>query len=148
MKIIKIQNMRLLIMALITFSVAMLVSCSPGSETGTEQKGVVFYSAAKPGPWESQAADHETEITVTRAKDYKTINVNVPFAKNNEKNHYVEAIVILDLERKELKKMSFEKGKGSKNVKFDFPASFNTPVYVVMKCNKHDMWEKLVDWSE
>jgi desulfoferrodoxin (superoxide reductase-like protein) len=60
----------------------------------------------------------------------------------------VEVIVVLDLERKELKKLSFEKGKPAKGAKFEFPANFNKSVYVVMKCNKHDMWEKLVDWSE
>ena len=123
------------------------ISCGE-TETDTARDKVVFYSAAKPGIWTSQAADHEPEVTVTRVDDRKILNVNIPFTRQKDKNHYVEVIFILDLERKELKKMSFQKGRASKGAKFDFPDNFNTPVYVVMKCNKHDMWEKLVDWSE
>jgi desulfoferrodoxin (superoxide reductase-like protein) len=124
-----------------------IISCTD-SGTGTEKNEIKFYSAAHPGIWTSQAADHEPEVTITRVDDRKILNVNIPFARQKEKNHYVEVIVILDLDRKELKKVSFQKGRASKGAKFDFPDNFHTPVYVVMKCNKHDMWEKLVDWSE
>jgi desulfoferrodoxin (superoxide reductase-like protein) len=123
------------------------ISCGD-SENDSEQNKVAFYSAANPGIWTSQAADHEPEVTITRVDDRKILSVNIPFTKKKEKNHYVEVIVILDLDRKELKKVSFEKGRAYKGAKFDFPDNFNTPIYVVMKCNKHDMWEKLVDWSE
>jgi len=133
--------------AMLIILVFAFISCSD-SGGDSERNRVVFYSAANPGIWESQAADHEPEVTITRVNDRKVLNVNVPFTRKKEKDHYVEVIVILDLERKELKKMSFGRGKMVRNVRFDFPDNFNKPVYVVMKCNKHDMWEKLVDWSE
>lgn len=124
------------------------VSDNSGEETQGRDGGVKFYSPASPGIWEQQAADHDPEITITRVDDRKTINVNIPFAQEYDPRHYVEVIVVLDLNRKELKKVNFPRGRASKGARFDFPESYNTPVYVVMKCNKHGMWEKLVDWSE
>jgi desulfoferrodoxin (superoxide reductase-like protein) len=126
-------------------------SCAANDKSGgtiVEKSEVPFYSAASPGIWKSQSIDHEAEITITRINDRKTLNVQIPFAKKKEKNHYVEVIVILDLKRKELQKKSFEKGGAENGATFDLPADFNSPVYVVMKCNLHDMWEKLVDWNE
>lgn len=136
--------------ALSAIALAALASCGDESDTagGTKQHEVVFYSAANPGPWIEQAADHEPEIIITRVDDRKILNVNVPFAQRKERNHFVEVVVILDSKRKELKKVTFQKGRSHKGAQFDFPEDFNAPVYVVMKCNKHDMWEKLVDWSE
>jgi desulfoferrodoxin (superoxide reductase-like protein) len=130
---------------------AVQFSCAADEKSGgtiAEKNEVPFYSTASPGIWKSQAVDHEVEVTVTRINDRKTINVQIPFAKKKEKNHYVEVIVILDLKRKELQKKSFEKGGAENGASFDFPAEFNSPVYVVMKCNLHDMWEKLVDLNE
>lgn len=144
------RDVRAVFAALPFVALAVLASCSDDSETagGMKKHEVVFYSAANPGPWIDQAADHEPEITIFRVNDRKILNVNVPFARRREKNHYVEVIVILDSQRKELKKVTFKKGRSHKGAQFDFPDNFNTPVYVVIKCNKHDMWEKLVDWSE
>ncbi len=123
------------------------VSCGQDTET-VGRNEVKFYSAADPGPWTEQAADHEPEVTITRVDDRKILNVSIPFARQGDKQHYVEVIVLLDLDRKQIRKVSFEKGRASKGAKFDFPENYSSPVYVVMKCNRHDMWEKLVDWSE
>jgi desulfoferrodoxin (superoxide reductase-like protein) len=123
------------------------VSDRPAGDTvGTNE--VQFYNAADPGPWESKAAEHDIEITVTRVNESKILDVQVPFAKNREKKHYIEAIVILDVNRNELKKKSFDRKRGEAGAKFEFPENFTDPVYVVVKCNLHDMWEKVVDWSE
>jgi hypothetical protein len=62
----------------------MIISCSD-SGSDSERNKVVFYSAANPGIWESQAADHEPEVTVTRVDDSKILNVNIPFARKREK---------------------------------------------------------------
>lgn len=141
---------RLLIAALITVAVGIVASCGSDGEgeNGIMRNGVTFYSASSPGPWTEQAADHDPEITITRTGDGKSMNVIVPFTKRKEKDHYVEAIIVLDLNGRELRKVSFERGRDRRGARFDFPESYDTPVYVVIKCNKHDMWEKLVDWSE
>lgn len=143
----KVKMYRIYCVIIFVIFSCMMMSCID-SGGDSEGRKVVFYNAANPGPWVPQAADHEPEVTITRIDDRKILNVYVPFARKREKNHYVEVIAVLDLERKELKKMSFERGKPVRGVKFEFPESFDSPVYVVMKCNKHDMWEKLVDWSE
>lgn len=151
MKNIKIKNKYILISVLAAFFVASLISCSSDNDSEVEKKkgGMAFFSAANPGPWTEQAVDHEAEITITRIDNRKIIDVNIPFAQQKEQRHYVEAIVIMDINRNELQKKSFVKGRGTeKGAKFDFPENYDSPVYVVMKCNLHDMWEKLVDWSE
>jgi desulfoferrodoxin (superoxide reductase-like protein) len=130
---------------------ATLLSCGPGSESGdrgTERNEVKFFSSARPGPWKAQASDHEPEITITKTVDRKTIYVRIPFAQPREKSHHVEAIAVLDLDRKELQKATFENMRADKGARFDFSADYNSPVYIVMKCNLHDMWEKLVYWKE
>jgi desulfoferrodoxin (superoxide reductase-like protein) len=151
MKDLKMRNINIFVLMMLsvaTFLVSCTVSDNSGGDSGGKTGGVVFYSPASPGIWEQQAAEHDPEITITRTNENKTINVNIPFAQQTDARHYIEVIVVLDLNRNELKKVSFDKKRKNKGAKFDFPESFNTPVYVVMKCNKHGMWEKLVDWSE
>ncbi|HOT45053.1 MAG TPA: desulfoferrodoxin family protein [Spirochaetota bacterium] len=140
---------RAVIIILMTVA-AMEISCGSGDRSGQDEEAgtVRFYSAADPGKWESKAADHDVEITITRVNDRKYINVHVPFAKNREKKHYVEAILLLDANRKELQKKSFARGSGEEGARFEVQDSFNDPVTVVIKCNLHDMWEKQVDWNE
>jgi desulfoferrodoxin (superoxide reductase-like protein) len=130
---------------------ALQLSCTMMDSSGPGKAGkevIKFYSAANPGPWASEAADHDVSITITRVNDSKVINVQVPFAKNRERKHYVEAILLLDAKKNELQKRSFERGFGEEGARFEVPDSFNEPVFVVVKCNLHDMWERLVDWSE
>ena len=131
--------------------VALQISCTVSDKSGQGSEGkaeVKFYSAADPGVWKSQVVDHDVDITITRVNDKKVINVQVPFAKNRQKKHYVEAILLLDANKNELQKKSFNKGFGEEGAQFEVPDNFNEPVFVVVKCNLHDMWEKLVDWSE
>jgi hypothetical protein len=43
---------------------------------------------------------------------------------------------------------SSNKGFGEEGARFEVPDNFNEPVFVAVKCNLHDMWGKLVDWSD
>jgi desulfoferrodoxin (superoxide reductase-like protein) len=131
--------------------VAVQLSCTMSDDQGQEgggKKEVRFFSAANPGVWESKAAEHDAEITITRVNDKKVVNVQVPFARDRQKKHYVEAILLLDASKKELQKKAFTKGFGEEGASFEVPVDFNEPVYIVVKCNLHGMWEKLVDWNE
>jgi desulfoferrodoxin (superoxide reductase-like protein) len=141
---------KLIAAALASFAMVQM-SCTMSDKPAvekTEKSEVKFYSAADPGMWESKAAEHDVDITITKVNDKKILNVRVPFAKDRDKRHYIEAIVLLDANRNELQKKSFHKSSGDDGAQFEVPADFNTPVYVVMKCNLHDMWEKLVTWDE
>ena len=151
MKFIKTSIAHPGIFLLSTVALMSALSCTSDTDTELENKkqGVQFYTAAKPGPWANQSADHDVEITITRDSEGKTIHVYIPFAAKKEQRHYVESILILDSKGKELQKKSFLKGRGSdKGATFNFPENFNEPVFVVLKCNLHDMWEKKVAWSE
>ncbi len=143
------SNMQRAVIIILVSIAAIEISCGWGDKSGQDGKNEIkFYSAADPGVWESKAADHDVDITITRVNDKKYINVQVPFAKNREKKHYVEVILLLDANRKELQKKSFDRGSGEEGARFEVPDSFNDPVTVVIKCNLHDMWEKPVDWND
>jgi len=149
MKAYRVLFFYIMFAAIGTFLAVSLLSCTSENDTGAEKKGgVEFFYIDKPGPWVDQALDHDPEITITRVDDRKILNVHIPFARQTNRKHYVEAILVLDMKRNELKKKSMEAGRGLVGAQFDFPDNYQTPVYVVMKCNLHDMWEKLVDWSE
>jgi desulfoferrodoxin (superoxide reductase-like protein) len=139
--------MRSLIMALTAFAAVSIISCTQGSETEVvnEKHEVRFHSTEEPGHWKEQTVDHEMDVTVAKSGDRKTINVKIPFAEQREKRHYAETIVILDMNMKEIRKISFDRKRPSGRASFDFPADSTGFVYVVMKCNLHDMWKKKVD---
>lgn len=149
-----IKRMAHLIIVVTAIFAVMQCSCNmsdtsgPGGGADVRAGEVRYYSAADPGVWESRVEDHDADITVIRVNDTKVINVHVPFTNKREKKHYLEAIVLLDSNKKQLQKKSFEKGFGEEGAKFEVPADFNEQVYVVIKCNLHDMWEKPVDLSE
>ena len=129
----------------------LLSSCTVSDMSGSDvdgKKEIRFYNAGDPGIWESEAASHDAEIIITRVDDKKVISVQVPFSKNGDRRHYAESILILDIERNILQKRSYTRGLGVKPVKFEFPDDFDKTVYVVISCNKHGLWEKLVDWNE
>jgi desulfoferrodoxin (superoxide reductase-like protein) len=143
----KIRSMRFFVIALTASVTVAIISCTQGGETDVvnEKHEVRFHSAANPGHWEAQAIDHELDVTVTKSIDRKTINVKIPFAEQREKRHYAETIVILDMNMKEIRKISFDRKRPSGRASFDFPADYTGSVYVIMKCNLHDMWKKKVD---
>jgi desulfoferrodoxin (superoxide reductase-like protein) len=142
--------MKIFPLALLTVVTVFVSACVPTDrESNTPQPGEVpFHSAVNPGVWESQVADHEPVVTVTDLNDRKVLNVQVPFSQKRDHHHYVEAILLLDQKRKELQKKTFDSGSGAGGAVFELPGDYNSRVYVVVKCNLHDMWEKPVDWSE
>lgn len=138
----------ILVSPVLTIIVVFVSACtvSDQSGAGSVSPGVVkFHSAENPGIWESKIDEHDAEIMVTLLNDKKIINIQVPFAKKKEKNHYVEAIILLDQNKKEIRKKSFESGYGEEGAQFELQADYNQPLSVVIKCSAHDMWEKPVD---
>jgi desulfoferrodoxin (superoxide reductase-like protein) len=124
-----------------------ITSCSDsggifsGDEKGKIQK---FYSADEPGRWEAQAADHDIQVSIIEdAKGKRGIEVFVPFTKERNEQHYVEAIVLLDEKNRELAKRSFKRGEKAITI-FEITDKIKFPVYVVSKCNMHEMWRKKI----
>jgi desulfoferrodoxin (superoxide reductase-like protein) len=138
------------IISALVISAALLSSCTgtdkPGSEPIGQNNGKKYFTVSDPGVWEQKAAEHDIEITISRVNDKKILEVHVPFAKNREINHYIEAIAVIDKDEKEIQVKRFKRGFGDEGAKFEFPEDFNEPVSVLVKCSLHDMWVKPVDW--
>jgi desulfoferrodoxin (superoxide reductase-like protein) len=126
---------------------AFVISCSDsGGVFSDGEKGKVqkFYSADEPGRWEAQAADHDIEVSIIEdAKGKRGIEVFVPFTRERSEQHYVEAIVLLDEKDRELAKKSFKRGEKALTI-FEITDKIKFPVYVVSKCNMHEMWRKKI----
>lgn len=106
-----------------------------------------FYSAAEPGKWVPFAADHEPECLVAEEKGTRRIEVSVRFTRRRDPAHYVEAILLLNANRKELAKKSFKRGERAEAM-LEIPGDAKYPLYVVSKCNRHGMWEKKIEGRE
>ena len=134
----------------ITLLTVATISCS---DSGNPNKGVSnpeavrFRSAEYPGKWKAKADEHNVDIKISTVNNKKIINVQVPFAKQRNRRHYVEAIMLVDASGKELQKKAFKTGYGEKGARFQVPEDFRDTVFVVIKCNLHDMWEKEVEWE-
>jgi len=100
-----------------------------------------FYSMSNPGKWEEQVLDHPPSYEVVTEKDIKKIKIKVPLKV--ERSHYIETILLLDHNRKELQKKIFKRGE-KPEVEFELPADYRAFVYIVLKCNLHDMWQTKV----
>jgi desulfoferrodoxin (superoxide reductase-like protein) len=129
---------------------AALSSCSDsgGISGGGAFKDQKFYSAAEPGRWESQAADHDVSVKfIEDAKGTKGVEVSVPFARAMSQDHYVEAIALMDGKNREIAIKRFKRGEKAEAL-FAIPAGTKYPLYVVSRCNMHDMWRKKITGTE
>lgn len=107
-----------------------------------------YYSADEPGLWVAQAVDHDVKVSIIEdAKGQKGIEVFVPFTMAMNQEHYVEMFLLLDDKDREIAKKRFKRGEKAMTI---FPITDKTrfPVYVVAKCNMHDMWRKKVTGIE
>ena len=139
--------------AIITASLALamtLLSCtdSGGLDDEDRMKAQKYFSADEPGSWEPQAVDHDVKVSIIEdAKGKKGIEVSVPFTSEMSEQHYVEAIALLDEKNKQLAAVKFKRGEKATTI-FPISDKIRFPVYVVAKCNMHDMWRKKVTGKE
>ncbi len=134
----------LFICIIIQFS--FIISC--GDSGGGPGKIQQFYSADEPGRWDVQAADHDVQVSIIDdAKGKRGIEAYVPFTKEMSEQQYVEAIVLLDGNGRELAKKSFNRGEKARTI-FEITDNIKFPVYVVSKCNMHEMWSKKIEGTE
>lgn len=116
---------------------------------------VEFFSEADPGKWKDHTGDHvpQCKVTFEKPKTFnkddkgtRVIEVTVPFNGSEYPLHYTEAIILLDHNRKELQKTTFKRGNRKATALFRIPGDYKSFVYVVQKCNMHDMWIQQVSW--
>jgi len=143
---ITLKFYQIITLILFTSLTLAIISCSD-SDRSSQREVVRFHSADYPGKWTNKADEHDVDIKVNSVNGKKVIAVQVPFAKLRNRRHYVEAILLVDASGKELQKKAFKTGYGEKGARFQVPEDFRETVFVVIKCNLHDMWEKEVDWQ-
>ena len=133
----------------ILLTLLFLLSCnrSGSDQPEFDPKGkpvIHFNTVADPGHWEAQASDHEPEIRLVDEDDGAVMYVTVPFTKTRNPNHYLEVVLLLDANKKEIAKKEFERGSGREGARFVLPEGGTSGLSVVAKCNLHDMWIKPV----
>jgi desulfoferrodoxin (superoxide reductase-like protein) len=107
-----------------------------------------YFSVDEPGKWADQAADHDLKVSIIEdAKGKKGIEVFVPFKSGMNEQHYVEAMALTDEKGKQLAAVRFKRGEKAGTI-FPITDKMAFPVYVVAKCNMHDMWRKKVTGKE
>ncbi|MFC1668826.1 desulfoferrodoxin family protein [Spirochaetota bacterium] len=138
-------NFSIILTSILLFQI---FSCQPAKEDKIKKKikPTKFYNARNPGKWKNNSYEHIPQVTVKTDKINKIINVTVPLEGRMSPIHYIEVIVLLDHNRKELQKKTFPSGNKKAEAVFKLPKNYSSFVYVVAKCNLHDMWEKRVSW--
>lgn len=106
---------------------------------------IKFHSAENPGRWKDQAPSHTPSYSVQKTGDSYKITVSVPLKGRTIPLHYIEVILLTDSRHRELKKKTFTRGERNAKALFTLPADTRSPVYAVIKCNLHDMWDKRID---
>ncbi|MDH4263133.1 MAG: desulfoferrodoxin family protein [Spirochaetia bacterium] len=115
----------------IFITVILAASCSKNSDQ--EPK---FYSKETPGKWDAQK---ETHIPVIEYDEgLSQVKVSVPVTPNP--GHYIEVILLTDKNHKELAKKALGRSQLAEAT-FEVPLGYHGKLFVVSKCNLHDMWE-------
>jgi len=136
--------------AALAFGVSLLSCSDTGGKLDDEGKSKVqkYFSADEPGKWPDQAVDHDIKVSIiVDGKGKKGIEVSVPFTSAMNEQHYVEAMALTDEKGKQLAAVRFKRGEKANTI-FPVTDKIRFPVYVVAKCNMHDMWRKKVTGEE
>lgn len=132
---------------------ALIIGCGSGSKesekaakedenTMYEGREPLFYTEANPGKWHNQKTGHVPVVEFKRKDNVAFLSAKVPLEQ--QYNHYIEALVLLNYKREEVAKISYRRGSaGFAQAEFFLGSGkISQTWYVVAKCNKHDMWEK------
>jgi desulfoferrodoxin (superoxide reductase-like protein) len=139
-----------IITASLVFAMTLLSCTDPGGLFDDEDsmKAQKFFSADKPGKWQDQAVDHDVKVSIIEdAKGKRGIEVSVPFTSEMNEQHYVEGIALLDEKDRQIASKRFKRGEKAVTI-FPITDKIRFPVYVVAKCNMHDMWRKMITGKE
>lgn len=148
---------------LLSFTALLLAACSKtrsandglagtgGRETEPKAQILpeVFFSSENPGQWKERAPEHdmlirEGKIHYSGKTRLRELIVTVPL--QGDARHYLEAGLVMDHSlKKELDKVSFKSASPKYDFSLNVPADSPNAVFVVIKCNQHDMWMKRVE---
>lgn len=102
-----------------------------------EQK---FLSAEKPDNWGEHKGTHVPFVEASRDSFHKiwTIKATVPFVGNNQ--HYIEHIILVNHRSAERQKKNLGRGTANPLAQFSYKEKEGEKLYVLAKCNMHDIW--------
>lgn len=119
---------------------------SERKKTIYELHGIDLKTPDNAGPWQSDetiAHTHEPTVFIKKKGNKKVISVSLLIQASER--HYIEKILLLDHNFKELQTREFLRNETAVT-EFTLDEKYNTKVYVVAKCNIHDMWVKPISW--
>lgn len=105
-----------------------------------------FFSKNNPGKWKKLSNTHSPKFEIKIEDDKKIIHAYTTLKGKINPVHYIETIILADHTLKELDKKRFIKGKQSSVAKFTLAKEYKSYVFLISKCNQHDMWITRVDW--
>jgi len=112
------------------------------NKTINAEESQIYFSAANPGKWKDYKQDHELLVNVSKDGETRLVTIEVPFKPDTD--HYIEVIVLVDEQNREIAKQRFERGEKAVAT-FSIPPNTKGGIFAVAKCNLHDMWKTKVD---
>lgn len=108
-----------------------------------------YFTPENPGKWKERAPEHVIDVRDGRIysqgkQKLRELIIHVPL--EGDDRHYLEVAIAMDHSlKKEYDKVTF----APKTAKFEFkltvPGDSPNAVFVIIKCNQHDMWLKRVE---
>jgi len=132
------MNKKIVIKALIVPLLFIQCSKSKPEYTYDPENEPKFHTEEKPGKWGPLSETHIPVVKLEKSNDLLNINVRLNFPQTG--NHYAETIVLADHTRKEIDNVKFKSHQPA-IADFTLPGNYRSKLYVILKCNLHDMWE-------
>jgi len=136
------------------FTAAVFIACNYAGESTAEKAEKIrrgetekYFNKFKKPDWIRDPDEHIPQYTIKQDKQFKYINVTVSLKGTLDPLHYIELIILADHNHRELQKVTFPLGNPAAAAVFKLPADYQSFVYIIAKCNLHDMWETKVCWE-
>jgi len=117
---------------------SLVISCSGRAGSDPNDPQPKFYSEDTPGKWQVQTPTHVPRVEKATIEGKPGLRVVVPLEATP--THYIEAILLTDKDHRELVKKSLGRSQAPEAT-LPLPDGDYKKLYVVIKCNLHDMWE-------
>lgn len=116
---------------------------SPQTDKPQVKKSPKYHTHENEGLWPGKSKGH-TPIIQWDPQDSKKIKVKVPLKTTTIPRHYIEVLVLMEGEKKQIAAKSFSVGARDTVAEFTLPDPNKTNYYIIGKCNLHDMWRAKV----
>lgn len=132
----------------ILISLLPFAACKDDTADFTRSKDfgkIKFHTKEQEGRWPGKGEDHIPIIKWSKSNANQII-VTVPLEKKSAGRHFIEVIVFMEGDKKEIAKKSFAADENLFQAVFPMPKDYNPEksYWVIGKCNLHQMWRSKV----